>query len=404
MKETAIQNRPDLDAARTPCEGRYLIDVLRAFWNDREPPRPPEGTNQRAFCRLVEEQRVVGMVADELSKRPDFFDEETIKTMKQLRALEIVRDVTLQTTIEKVEATFEENNIRYLPLKGAIMKRLYPRSYQRAARDYDVLIDESEMLRAVALLKEKLGYEEVPSVTRSHYALENDKGLSTVELHRFLLGRNLAPIFDDPWSRALSEENERGEKTIKYRFTREDFYLHMVSHLAKHWSSNARSIRMFVDLLVFDRKFGAQLNRAAIDERLQKAGLLEFVRNAERAANVWFGNGESDETVDLMERLVLDPTRAVAKSYDRTPKSRLQRLADLLLCRNYFQWRYLEVRQYPLGKRIRWAVSYWWKITWSRLKKGRILRRTLAFFRRRPVSKSELNTRREYERRLGLNE
>jgi len=381
-------------------EGRYLIGVLRAFWNDLEPPRPPEGFDERRFARFVYFQRVGAMVADELEKRPEWFSERFMNAITRLRALEILRDVAFHTTVSKVEAILEENGIRYVPLKGAIMKNLYPQSYHRPARDYDVLINESEMLRAEALLIRNLGYEE-EGVALRHYALKNKSGLLPVELHRFLLGREDVPIIDDPWSRVLPVEAEESKKTLKYRLTAEDFYLHMVGHLTKHWLSNMTTIRTFVDVWVFDRKFGAGLDRTTVDESLRKLGILDFARNVERAGKVWFGDQESDEIVDVTTSQLFNRTLYGSALHTGKRKSRFRRLMDAVLCVDQYKWRYLEERRRSFGKRILWRFFYVFKAHMERLKKGKVVRTTYRRYVRRDPN-YDPKKRKEFERLMGI--
>jgi len=381
-------------------EGRYLIEVLRAFWNDREPPRPPEGFNEKRFWRFVDLQRVGATVTDELEKRPEWFSDRFRKAMAQLRAMEIVRDVAFHTTRAKVESILEENGIRYVPLKGAFMKNFYPQTYHRPARDYDVLIDESEMLRAEELLMKKMGFEE-DGVCRHHYSLKNDSGYLEVELHRFLMGPDGVDIVDDIWSRVLPVETEGTKKTLEYRLTAEDFYLYMVGHFAKHWLSNEATIRTFVDVWIFNQKFGADLDRARLDESLRKLGILDFVRNVERAGNVWFGNLESDEIVDAMASQLFNLNLFGTAVPGKKRKSRVRRFIEFLFCVENYKWRYLEDQRRSFAKRILYRLSIIYKVNLARIKRGKVVRKTYTHYVRRDESYNP-QKRKDFERRMGI--
>jgi len=382
------------------CEERYLIDVLRAFWNDREPPRPPEGFGEKRFLELVNFQRVAATVADELDKRPEWFSEGFKKTMTRARAMEVLRDVAYRTTSAKVETLFEENGIRYLPLKGAVMKGLYPQTYQRPARDYDVLVEESEILRAEDLLMRKYGYKE-QGVCLHHYSLKNDKGMMEVEVHRFLLGRGDVPIFDELWSRALPDPDETLGKKLRFKLTNEDFYLHMVVHLAKHWRNNGASIRSVVDIWVFNQKLGDSFDLASLDEPLRKLGILEFTRNVERASRVWFGDLESDEIIDAMACQFFNPNRFGPPIRPTKPKNRIRRFIDKALGMEIFQERYLEDRQRSFVGRIWWRIVVWSKFTMERLKdKGIYARAWRSLFRRE--DQGNPTERKNFERLVGF--
>ena len=399
IQSSSVADKSDVSLA---CEARYLIDVLRAFLNDREPPRPPENMNERAFVRHVEGQQVAGVVADELGKRPEFFSERLMNALRRLRGRDVLRDAAFQDTVCKIETEFEENGIRYLPLKGAVMKGLYPQSYQRPVSDYDVLLDERDISRVESLLSEKYGYK-VHSESPMHDCLINESHLATVELHRLLWGRSETPIFDDPWSRAFPVEDERSKKKFKYCFTPEDFYLHIVLHLARHWLYYGATVRMFVDVWLLNQKYGDRFDRSSFDETFRNNGVLDFVQNVERACRVWFGDDESDETTEAMAfRLFNPPQRDLFFDLDPTRKqrSRLFRLVDLAFYLSYFKKHRKEITRRPAGTRFLWILGTWFKLNAARVRRGKLLRNLRALWN----SPRYNEERRTTERQFGLTE
>ena len=62
----------------------------------------------------------------------------------------------IQADINEIYACFDSNNIDYIPLKGAIIRRLYPEPWMRTSCDIDILVKESDLQMAVdALVRER---------------------------------------------------------------------------------------------------------------------------------------------------------------------------------------------------------------------------------------------------------
>ncbi len=403
-REAQIQNSSAADKldASLACEARYLIDVLRAFLNDREPPRPPKNMNEGTFVRYVDRQQVAGMVADELGKRSEFFSGRLMNALRRLRGRDILCDVAFQDAVCKIETEFEENGIRYLPLKGAVMKGLYPQSYQRTVSDYDVLLDERNISRAESLLKEKYGYKDHLE-TPMHDCLTSESLLTTVELHRLLWGRSYTPVFDDPWSRAFPIENERSNKKLKYCFTPEDFYLYMVLHLARHWLFYGATVRMFVDVWLLNQKHGDLFDRSSLDKPFRNNGVLDFAQNVERACRVWFGDDEGDETIEAMTLRLFDrPQYDLFISCDPTRKqgSRLSQIVDLAFYLSYFKRHRKEIARLPWGTRFLWILGTWFKLNAARVRRGKFLRNLRVWWN----SPRDFEKRRITESQFGLTE
>ena len=68
----------------------------------------------------------------------------------------------------------------------------------------------------------------------------------------------------------------RGGRGWEYRFSDDDFYLHLVSHAFKHYDASGCGIRFLVDQLVFLRARGKGLDRPYLADELSKLGLRDF--------------------------------------------------------------------------------------------------------------------------------
>lgn len=71
----------------------------------------------------------------------------------------IYKEAVQHIEVEKILCCLEEMKIRCMPLKGYLMKYLYPKPDMRSMADIDILIDETNM-EQISKLMIKLGYDE----------------------------------------------------------------------------------------------------------------------------------------------------------------------------------------------------------------------------------------------------
>lgn len=109
--------------------------------------------------------------------------------------------------IERVFLSFEENSIEYMPLKGLVLKELYPKKDMRSMSDADVLIcvEQYPKIKEIML---SLGFSEK---IESDHELIWESPLLTLELHKRLIpsyNEDFFAYFGDGWQLAKkSNEN-----------------------------------------------------------------------------------------------------------------------------------------------------------------------------------------------------
>ena len=90
---------------------------------------------------------------------------------KQAKENAIRKNILLDAERSKIFARFERENIKYMPLKGAILKDYYPRSGMRQMSDNDILIDSKRREDTKNIMLE-YGFKATPHI--SHF-LKRDK-------------------------------------------------------------------------------------------------------------------------------------------------------------------------------------------------------------------------------------
>lgn len=213
----------------------------------------------------------------------DYF-RSVIRSDKQLRAA------------EEIYRIFEEKGIDYLPLKGCNLKLIYPDPALRVMGDADILIRQEQYDRIRPLMVEQ-GYRDDGE---SHYDYGWEKPELYVELHRRLFSEtqvDLCGYFGDGWSRAVQGEGHR------YHMSREDEFVYVFTHMAKHFRFCGIGVRQLVDLYVY-RKANPDLEESVIRQAMRKLKLLDFYKNIQRMLEVWFEAAPEDEVSLLMTEYI----------------------------------------------------------------------------------------------------
>lgn len=195
---------------------------------------------------------------------------------------------------------FEANNIKFMPLKGVIIKNLYPKAEMRNMGDVDILIHAEEYEKIVPIL-EKMGLKFVKE-NLNEYAW-NDHPFY-LELHRYLVSpqhKDYYKYFGDGWRFAkLADGSE-----YRYVMSDEDYYIYLFGHLTKHYRFSGIGLKHLVDIWVY-LNAKPELDMKYIECELKKLKMHEFHENVLKTINFWFDGGKSDEITELITSRVFD--------------------------------------------------------------------------------------------------
>lgn len=195
--------------------------------------------------------------------------------------------------LEQIYKAFDENEIDYMPLKGSVLKFVYPKPEMRPMGDADILIRQ-EQYEKIRILMQKSGFTEGRESSYD-YAWDKPSTLH-LELHKHLVPVNYKDFYsyyDNPWRLAHNVKNNR------YILNDEDNYIFIFTHYAKHYRARGIGIRHILDIYVFLSQ-NNNMNFSYIDKELEKMGLLKFYKNTIHTINVWFGEEHTDTISDFI--------------------------------------------------------------------------------------------------------
>ena len=192
---------------------------------------------------------------------------------------------------EQICRVFDGAGIDYMLLKGWNLQELYPKPELRLMGDVDILI-RMEQYGAIRGLLPGLGLRE--DVESDHEYNWVSSALH-LELHKRLIpsyNKDYYRYFGDGWQLARLWEGTR------YVMSREDEFIYLLVHFAKHYRDGGIGCRHAADLWLFRRAY--PLDEDYLARQLEKLRLLEFYQNVGRLLAVWFEEAAPDHKTRLM--------------------------------------------------------------------------------------------------------
>ena len=223
--------------------------------------------------------------------------------VKNSISFSVRKNIFFEATNEAVLKRFEEAGIWYMLLKGAVLKNYYPRYGMREMSDHDILFDASRA-EDVKNIMEGLGF------TTKYFGVGNHdvyykEPLCNFEMHRGLFGISHEGKFYEYYSDVKSRLIKDDRNNYGYHFSPEDFYVYMTAHEYKHYSAGGTGLRSILDIYVFLKKFGENLDFDYITREVEKLEISDFEKKNRLLALNLFGSHElTDENREMLEYII----------------------------------------------------------------------------------------------------
>ena len=108
-----------------------------------------------------------------------------------------------------------------------------------------------------------------------------------VEMHRIMVDDNFEMIADY-YSNIWDVIKPTKENRYIYEMTKEDFYIHMVAHIARHYVLGGIGIRFVIDEWLYLKAYQDILNWDYINSEFEKNNSFIFVNNFKNLTIKWF--------------------------------------------------------------------------------------------------------------------
>lgn len=275
------------------CLLQYTLSAIKATITGEVSDISYEGIDMMELFRFAEMHKVANIIYPFLKKLSIGGNEAAMSAFEESYYKSVVFETQQQYYLELVEKALDEAGVMHMPMKGSVIKLLYPDPSFRTSCDVDLYVGKGGTERARQVM-ESLGfvvdsYDE-EALNHDSYFIDNKFNF---ELHRELMpqtpyfkGVEVCPIIE-------SELVKNNEETLGYHMTDEDFYVFMIIHIAKHIKHNGMGIRGFLDVWLYLRKYKETLDWQRVNKLFKKCGLCEFYENVVSLVEMWFENRDS---------------------------------------------------------------------------------------------------------------
>lgn len=206
----------------------------------------------------------------------DLFQKEYVKS--------IYRVVSLNEELRKIKIVFDKNHVSYVPLKGAVMRKIYPEEWMRVSADLDILISPEDLEHAKKLLIDELDYSFESDVAHQ-VALSSIKGF-VVELHRSLslMQCKARVVLNRVWDYCFLSFKD----SCMYQMTNEMLYFYQVFNASKDFQKGGCGVRQVLDIWMMNRQIEFDIFER--NKLLEEGGILLFSNVIESIGKEWFSD------------------------------------------------------------------------------------------------------------------
>lgn len=193
----------------------------------------------------------------------------------------IFRSENQVDTAMQVCKALEENGIAYMPLKGLLLRDLYPAPEMRTMGDVDILI-KTEQYPVICEILSSLGF--TPVLESVYELVWQKENVLYLELHKSLFPNydtDFYTVFGTGWDRAVQQGD-----TCRYALSAEDTFVYLFTHFAKHYIDGGIGFRHLADLWVYLQAHPALASETMLP-LLEQLHLKAFYENVMYALSVW---------------------------------------------------------------------------------------------------------------------
>ena len=234
----------------------YFIHLLSTHLNN-SPPLPFESEDWMGVFRLGELHNVTAILTLQIKKLPaDKMPPAKIMNLfKQALGMTVQSFESKQAGFEILEETLNQNKIKHLYIKGAVLRKYYPAGEVRTSGDTDVIIKKENLQKAGEILVEK-GFDLTQQNDEQRVLFYLDE---EYEIECDLSGVNgkSEKLFKSP----LDSDYVLSKNNLTYELKPDYHLFYVISHFLRHLMGGGVGIRQLMDVDVLLRNSPASLDK-----------------------------------------------------------------------------------------------------------------------------------------------
>jgi hypothetical protein len=254
----------------------------------------------QTLYKLAGKHDLAHIVGDVLAKdKPQSLPDPLFEKLQKQVFVAVCRYEKINYAATELYKCLEEAGIPFIPLKGAVLRALYPEPWLRTSSDIDVLIHPEDLPRAEALLADGQ-YQRAGK--GSHDVSFIVPGDVHIELHYDLIEEGILDAANDVLRNVWQHATPREESSAQHVLDDAFFYFYHIAHMAKHMLNGGCGIRPVLDLWLLLHRMPQNDGREAL---LASGGLSSFANTVCELAEIWFsGKPHNERSLRLQNYLL----------------------------------------------------------------------------------------------------
>ncbi len=210
------------------------------------------------------------------------------KHFHQAYKMAVSKNVYFDIERDALLSKLDREGIWYLPLKGCVLKDIYPENGMREMADNDVLFDAAARERVREIMTAR-GYS-CDVYDKGNQDVYQKEPVLNFEMHVSIFpecrGDRFWEYYRDVSGILVKNEEDR----CGYHLSDEDFYVFMTAHEYKHFSVSGTGIRSLLDCYVFCKSKGSGMDWDYIAEQVRVMGIVDFEEKRRKLAEKVFSS------------------------------------------------------------------------------------------------------------------
>ena len=253
----------------------------------------------QGFVEFCSKHKILNTVSCAFAESSEILTEKISKTFSDNVMLSMVKEAQRDVEIELLSDAFEENKIPHMIMKGYVIKDLYPQPFQRSMGDVDILVGQNIDKASEVILNHGFKFHGEAFL---HDIFKKGDSLY-VELHNSLIDESLTDLYDY-FGIGFDRAKPKDGFKYKYELSKEDFYIFLVAHMAKHYKISGTGIRSVCDIYIYNSVYENELDRDYIWAELDKIELKKFEEKIRNLSYEWFSGEFSGEFDSVGEYII----------------------------------------------------------------------------------------------------
>ena len=213
------------------------------------------------------------------------------------------KNIYLDMERSAILSDFEQQGIWYMPLKGSVLKEIYPENGMREMADNDMLYDAEKQQEVMEIMLGH-GYT-AESVSKTHHDVYMKPPVLNFELHTALFGSAHAEPLYKYYADTRRLLRKDDGNSYGYHLSDEDFYVFMTAHEWKHYNGGGTGIRSLLDCYVYCKIKGESLDWKYITEQCEQLEIADFEQERRKLAVKIFSSDRFPELTDGEQEMLM---------------------------------------------------------------------------------------------------